>query len=55
MQTVLKTVEIPQEQFLKSLEKVVDMLSGVHHQMPKDLKVLEIAGVPQDKVADVSV
>ena len=58
VQTVLKTVKIPPEQFLESLEKVVDMLSGVHHQMPEDPKVLKIAGVPQvqliDKVADVS-
>ena len=52
VQTVLQTVEIPQEQFLESF-------SGVHHQMPEDPKVLEIAGVLQvqliDKVADVSV
>ena len=55
VQTVLKTVEIPQE---LSLEKGVGMLSGVHHQMLEDPNVLEIARVHQvqliDKVADVS-
>ena len=42
---VLK-MEIPQEQFVESLEKAVDMLRGMHHQMPEDPKVLEITGVP---------
>ena len=58
VQTVLKTVDIPQEQFMETLKKVVDMLSGVHHQMPEVPTALEIAGVLQvqliDKVADVT-
>ena len=45
VQTVLKTVEIPQEQFL--VEKVLDMHSGVHHQNTPQVQLI-------DKVADVS-
>ena len=42
----------PARAVLESLEKFVDMLSGMHRQMPEDPKVLEIAGVHQVQLVD---